>query len=192
MKIRTALVLVILAEAAVAALAIYSQGWSLDGLQFTTRYSGRLSLFIFSFIFLLHPNKKESLTGLLSENYYLAFAVAHGIHLIELLSFVTLSGTVLVPCRVAGGFLAYLLIFLMPILYARKNAGKLTESRFNNVGYVYIFYVWFIFFMTYIARINGSFSNQGDNHLEHRVLLGWVCLMLGIKISGLFLKRSKA
>src|SRR6185295_2992030 len=115
MKIKSALILVILAEAGVAALGIYSQGWNIDGLQFTTRYSGRLSLFIFSFIFLLHPNKKESLVGLLSENYYLVFAVAHGIHLIELLSFVTLSGTELVPYRVAGGFLAYLMIFLMPI-----------------------------------------------------------------------------
>lgn len=192
MKIRTAVFLVILSEAGVAALAVYSQGWNIDGLQFTTRYSGRLSLFIFSFIFLLHPNRKSSLTAVLSENYFLAFAVAHGIHLIELLSFVTLSGTLLVPYRVAGGFLAYLLIFLMPILKSRKDAGKLSEVRFNNIGFVYIFYVWFIFFMTYIARISGSFSNPGDNHLEHRVLMGWVCVMLGIKLSGLFLKKSKA
>jgi|SRR6185295_1880360 len=207
MKVKTTLFLVIMAEAMVILLGVYIYGWNiehftgmsgsgftmnLEGLRATTRFSGRLSLFIFSFIFLLYPNSKSTLSSILSENFYLVFAVAHGIHLIELLSYVSLSGTVLVPYRVAGGFFAYLLIFSMPVLYARRNAGKLAEQRFNLLGFVYIFYVWFVFFMTYVARLSGGFSKPGESQIEHRVLMGWLCVMLGIKIFGLFIKKTKA
>ncbi|HRI79281.1 MAG TPA: hypothetical protein PLR06_07075 [Cyclobacteriaceae bacterium] len=192
MKTRTALLLVVAAEAGVALAATALFGWNLEGLQITTRWSGRLSLAIFSFIFLFWPAKKQSLSALLSENFYLAFALAHGIHLVELLSFVTQSGTELVPYRVAGGFLAYALIFIMPFLQMRVQSGHMSESRFNSLGFIYQFYVWFVFFMTYVARISGSFSNVSDDHTVHRILMGWVCVILGIKLSGLFLKKSKA
>ena len=192
MKTRTTIFAVILAEVIVISLGVGTAGWSIDGLQATTRFSGRFSLILFSFIFLLHPNKKSLLHGFLSENYFLIFAIAHGIHLIELLSFVYLSGTELVLYRVAGGFLAYVIIFLMPWLKFRADRGELSGERLTAIGYVYIFYVWFIFFMTYIGRLNGAFSRPGETHLEHRVLMGWVCIMLGIKIAGLFLKKSKA
>src|SRR6266481_5176603 len=97
MKTRNAIALVIIAELAVAALGINNYGWNLEGLQATTRFSGRLSLFIFSFIFLLYPKDKRILTFYFSEKFFLAFAIAHGIHLIELLSYAGLSGTTLVP-----------------------------------------------------------------------------------------------
>lgn len=135
MKVRTAILLAVLAEVAVAALGVNNYGWTIDGLQATTRFSGRLSLFIFSFIFLLYPGNQAILEKYFSGNYFLIFAVAHGIHLIELLNFVYWSGTELVPYRVAGGFLAYLLIFIMPWVKFRLENNKnkrCTVQYFNN------------------------------------------------------------
>lgn len=187
---RTAIVLVLATEALVAALGIFNYGWSIEGLQATTRFSGRFSLLLFSLIFLLYPGKLTMLEGILSRRYFLVFAVAHGIHLVELLSYVYLAGIVLVPYRVAGGFLAYSLIFLMPWFQHRLENGSLEQTRFRATAMVYLFYVWFIFFMTYIARLNGSFQNAGGTWAEHVILMGWVCLMLAFKIVYIFLKRN--
>ncbi len=191
MKPRNAIVLVVLAELAVAALGINNYGWTVEGLQATTRFSGRLSLFIFSFIFLLYPNDKRALTFYFSENFYLAFAIAHGIHLIELLSYVKLSGTILVPYRVAGGFLAYVIIFLMPFFQHRAETGKLSAARYQSLGMVYLFYVWLIFFMTYVGRLRAELPNAGGTREEYLTLIGWVILMLGMKIVFMFIQRSK-
>ena len=159
-----------------AVLGINNNGWSIEGLQATTRFSGRLSLLIFSFIFLLHPKEKPSLSFYLSDCYFLIFAIAHGIHLFELLSYVYLAGIPLVPYRIAGGFLAYSMIFLMPWVHQRFDSGKVSATRFKTLSFAYLFYVWLIFFMTYVSRVNGSFPNAGGTHSEHVALMGWVCV----------------
>ena len=190
MKVRTAIFLAVGAEVAVAALGVNNYGWSLDGLQATTRFSGRLSLFIFSFIFLLHPKEKPTLSFYLSDGYFLIFAIAHGIHLFELLTYVSMSGIVLVPYRVAGGFLAYSMIFIMPWFQRQADLLKISASVFQTLGLVYLFYVWLIFFMTYLSRVSGDFPNAGGTHSEHVALMGWVCVMLGMKLFSLFLQKS--
>ena len=191
MKLRTAIFLAVGAEAAVAALGVNNYGWSIEGLQATTRFSGRLSLFIFSYIFLLHPKDKPTLSFYLSNGYFLIFAIAHGIHLLELLSYVYLAGIPLVPYRVAGGFLAYSMIFLMPWFQRRSDTQKMSAPKFQTLSLVYLFYVWLIFFMTYVSRVNGSFPNGGGTHSEHVALMGWVCVMLGLKLFSLFFQNSK-
>jgi hypothetical protein len=138
MKARTSLLLVIAAEMVVILLGVLSYGWTIQGLQAATRFSGRLSLFIFSLIFLLHPQHKQKLTDLMSDKFLLAFAVAHGIHLIELLSYVYLAQIQLVPIRVAGGFFAYVLIFIMPWLYQRN---QLADKGGKALIIFYQFYV---------------------------------------------------
>ena len=190
MNVKTAIFLAVGAEAAVAVLGINNYGWSIEGLQATTRFSGRLSLFIFSFIFLLHPKQKPTLNFYLSDGYFLIFAIAHGIHLFELLSYVSMSGIELVPYRVAGGFLAYSMIFIMPWCQQQADSQKISASKFQTLGLVYLFYVWLIFFMTYVSRVNGDFPNGGGTHSEHVTLMGWVCVMLGIKFYYFFLGNT--
>lgn len=190
MKVRTAIFLALAAEVFVAALGILNYGWSIEGLQATTRFSGRLSLLIFSFIFLLHPAEKPVLRFYFSDHYFLIFAIAHGIHLFELLSYVYLAVIPLESYRVAGGFLAYSLIFLMPWFQWQADRSKIASARFHLLGMVYLFYVWFIFFMTYVSRVNGNFHNAGGSHGQHVTLMGWVCMILGIKIFTLFFKKS--
>jgi hypothetical protein len=179
MKVKTSLLLVVVAEMVVIILGVLSYGWTIQGLQAATRFSGRLSLFIFSFIFLLHPQQKQKLINIMSDKFLLAFALAHGIHLIELLSYAYLSQIPLVPVRVAGGFIAYVLIFIMPWIYERN---QLSEKNSKMLMLFYQFYIWFVIFMTYVVRLKGDFPNAGGTHTEYVVLFAVVCVLLVVKL----------
>lgn len=193
MTLRKAVFLVIVAELLIIALGAWNYGVNLQGLQAATRFSGRFSLFIFSLIFLFIHHERINVRVLLSENFYLVFAVTHGIHLAELVTYVSLSGNELIPIRVAGGALAYLFIFVMPYLYQLTRQNKLSASLFAKAELVYAFYLWLIFFLTYLPRVQGKLPNVGGTYQEHVILLGWVGTLLGFKISSFFAyKRTKS
>jgi hypothetical protein len=189
MSVRQALFVVILLEAAAAVLGIMSYGVTLEGLQAVTRFSGRLSLFLFTFIFLFHQHSSGNLKTWMSSRYFLIFAIAHGIHLAELLAFISLSGNELIPVRLAGGFIAYSMIFTMPVLEQRVTDGRVSLNAFSTASLIYIYYVWFIFFMTYLPRVRGTLTDAGGSYKEYVVLLGWVSLILGFKVSQLLSSR---
>jgi hypothetical protein len=105
--------------------------------------------------------------------------------------YVYLSGIPLVPIRLAGGFLAYLLIFVMPWMEIQFQQAKITSKQFSTLTLIYLYYVWFIFFMTYLSRVQGTFPSAGGSYGEHVILLGWVSLMLGLKLSEGILKKFK-
>src|SRR5687767_13895051 len=109
MSPRKIIILFVLLEISIILISLLIDGNSLTALQTITRFSGRLSLFLFSAIFLLY-DKPQTIHAWLSEKFYLLFAIVHGIHLLELFSFVYLSNASLIPIRVAGGLLAYLYI----------------------------------------------------------------------------------
>jgi len=167
-----------------------SEGYSLIALQTITRFSGRLSLFLFSAIFLLY-NKPHTITVWLSDQFYLLFAIVHGIHLIELLSFVYLSGIKLVPYRIAGGFLAYLFIFAMPIIQSYKMRGALSGRTYSTLETIFVYYVWLVCFLTYLPRVQGKLPQAGGSFAEHVALLGWVSTLLGMKLSALIQFQRK-
>lgn len=182
MKFIHALLVLGLAIAGIVLWSVWQYPDTVSQLQCVTRLSGRLSLLMFSFIFLLYPLRKNVLKNILSSRYLLLFALQHGFHLVVLLTYVYLSGVVLVPYRVAGGFFAYAIIFLMPWFEARVAKGKLTMPAFDRVMTFYQFYVWFIFFMTYVARVNRTFPNAGGTYEEHVTLMSWVCVAVVIKV----------
>jgi hypothetical protein len=185
MTLRNAVISVILLECLVAAFAFYHYGQSLEALQAVTRYSGRVSLFVFSIIFILLPQHEPTLERILSTKPFLIFAVAHGIHLAELLTYVYLSGNEFIPIRLAGGFLAYAFIFAMPFIKGYAQTGKITVGRYKIAQTVYLYYVWFIFFMSYLPRVQGKLTNVGGQYWEFVVLLAWVCMILGMKLPAL-------
>ena len=189
MTVRNAIIICIIVELALGALAIMNYGYTIEGLQATTRYSGRFSLLIFSIIFL--ANKPSDIYSWLSPKPFHLFALAHGIHLIELSTFIVLSETPLILYRVAGGFLAYSLIFLMPILADRLEAGKFSQKRFDLIGIIFQYYVWGIFFLTYLPRVTGTLPNVGGSYIEHVAWLGWVSLMLGMKLPKALFKKKR-
>lgn len=191
MTFRNAVISVILLECLVAAFAFYHYGQSLEALQAVTRYSGRVSLLIFSIMFLLLPQHESTLERLLSPRPFFIFALAHGIHLVELLTYVYLSGNELIPIRLAGGFLAYALIFAMPFIKGYTQTGKITVGRYKIAQTIYLYYVWFIFFMSYLPRVQGKLVNVGGQYWEFVVLLAWVCMMLGMKLSAILLVKRR-
>ncbi len=189
MKFKDALLSTLIVEVGVALLAVINYGASLETLQAVTRFSGRVSLAIFSLIFLFHNHRHINVKSILSEKYYSIFAIAHGIHLLQLLSFVYLSGNELIPIRLAGGFLAYLLIFIMPYAQLQFEANRISLKKYSTLTLIYLYYVWFIFFMSYLPRVRGTLPNAGGSYSEFVVLLAWVSLMLGIKLQGLLMSK---
>lgn len=189
MKFKDALLSVLIIEVGIAVLAIMNYGATLEGLQAVTRFSGRASLGIFSLIFLFQTHRYIKLTSILSDKYYLIFAIAHGIHLVQLLTFVYLSGNPLIPMRLAGGFVAYLIIFIMPYAQYRLELGKLSLKQFATLNLVFLYYVWFIFFMSYLPRVRGTMPNVGGSYSEFVILLAWVSLMLGMKLQSQLMSR---
>jgi hypothetical protein len=177
-------ILFFLLEIAILGVGFYTEGTTVTGWQTVTRFSGRLSLFLFSIIFLLQ-HKPESLHFWLSDRFYLLFAMVHGIHLVELVTYVQLSGAKLIPIRVAGGALAYFLIFIMPLLWHYRLRGRISVEKFFVIQTVFMYYTWLIFFLTYLPRVQGRLPQAGGNYIEHVALLGWVSTMLGIKLAGL-------
>jgi hypothetical protein len=186
---RKAVITVVVLEILLAALAIFFYDVSITALQAVTRFSGRLSLLLFSILFIVLPDL-ERLKKILSDRPFLVFAFAHGIHLAELLSYVYLSGNELAPLRPAGGFLAYVLIFAMPVFQLRFEKRLINETHFRAMLAIYQYYVWFIFFMSYLPRVQGKLPNVGGAYWEFVVLLAWVCMMMGMKLTPVLFNRK--
>ncbi|MBI1767278.1 MAG: hypothetical protein HY015_06700 [Bacteroidetes bacterium] len=168
----------ILLEAAIILFSVAVDGFTLEALHTTTRYSGRLSLLAFSLILLLYDKR-----GVIRiDRAFFIFALLHGIHLIELLFYVRISGVELIPLRVFGGFIAYAMIFAMPVIVLKKDRGELSVKNFNRIETVYFSYVWLIFFLTYLPRVMGTLPNVGGTFMEHVILFSWVILLGVIKM----------
>ncbi|MBK8290619.1 MAG: hypothetical protein IPK96_06355 [Flammeovirgaceae bacterium] len=189
MKFKDAFLSMLIVQVGIALLAVINYGATLETLQAVTRFSGRASLAIFSLIFLFQKHQYIKLTSILSDKYYSIFAIAHGIHLIQLLAFVYLSGNELIPIRLAGGFLAYVLIFAMPYVQYQFDLNKISLKAFSRLNLIYLHYVWFIFFMSYLPRVRGQLPDVGGSYSEFVVLLAWVSLMLGMKLQSQLMNK---
>ena len=184
MSPRKIIILFVLLEISIVLISVLIDGNSLTALQTITRFSGRLSLFLFSVIFLLY-DKPQTINIWLSQKFYLLFAIVHGIHLLELISFVYLSNASLIPIRVAGGFLAYLYIFLMPVFVKLQQSQRISSKTFSVLEIFFIYYVWLVFFLTYLPRVLGRLPEVGGSYNEHVALLGLVSVLLGTRLVGL-------
>jgi hypothetical protein len=160
------------AELFIVLIGVGTDGISLEALQTITRFSGRLSLLIFSIIFLF---RRQVLANILSEHYYLIFAIVHGIHLT---SYLWLSHATIIPYRLAGGALAYLFIFAMPWIHDSFLQNRISDKVYKISEQVYAYYVWFIFFMTYLPRVLGKLPQAGGTFMEHVTLMTIVCGLL--------------
>jgi hypothetical protein len=182
---RIAFMIFISAEILIVLTAILMDGISLEALHTTTRFSGRLSLMFFSAM-LITRREPQSFTKFLSDKPYLLFAVLHGIHLIELLFYVQLSGNKLIPLRLLGGFVGYIFIFLLPYLSTLHSKAKISAKAFHVCELIYFPYLWFIFFMSYLPRVMKTLPNVGGAYWEHVVLFVWV---IALGVVSVFYKR---
>jgi len=79
----------------------------------------------------------------------------------------------------------------MPFLQSLREKGKLETKTFSTLEVVFVYYVWLIFFLTYLPRVQGKLPLAGGTFGEHVALLGWTSTMLGMKLAGLIQFKSK-
>jgi hypothetical protein len=184
MSARKVIILFIVLELSILVLAFVADDTAVKALQSVTRFSGSVSLFLFSAIFLLH-DKPETINSWLSKEFYVLFALVHGIHFVELSTYLYLSGTELIPYRAVGGLLAILYIFLMPVFKRHHELGNISRDSFYVIEKLFIYYIWVVFFLTYLPRVQGTLPTIGGSFTEHVILLGWISTLVGMKVADL-------
>ncbi|MEK9603372.1 MAG: hypothetical protein VW127_03000 [Flavobacteriaceae bacterium] len=142
------------------------------------RYSGRLSLGIYLLCFYLFvevQQKDEPSTNI--KKALGVFAVMHLIHFIYLSVSLHINQVPIVPTRLAGGFIAYLMIVLYPFLIE-----KITRKVYHLI---YFYYVGFVMMMTYISRVRGQFEGASPEifHYVALIVLLTAFLFFGIRLS---------
>ena len=82
----------------------------------------------------------------------------------------------IIPTRMAGGFIVYLMVVVYPF-YINKINRKVYHL-------IYFYYVGFVMLMTYISRIRGQFVGANPE-IFHFIAMGGLILCLvffGIKL----------
>ncbi len=134
------------------------------------RFSGRLSLliYLFSFYYFANGYQQASLPLQGTRKLVTVFCFMHFIHLGFLALNIYLNDIPLVPVKLAGGFLAYLMILVYPFVI-----GRLGKKRAVHLAYFY--YVGMVMAITYVARIKGDF-NGAISSMYHYIGLMLVVL----------------
>jgi len=115
------------------------------------RYSGRLSfgIFLVTFYKFAFGYPKALKNNITLRNCLTLFAINHIIHFGFLATNIYLNDIPIVPIKLLGGFLAYLMIVIAPfVLHKLKLALQL----------VYFYYVCVVMIVTYVARAKGDFE----------------------------------
>ncbi|MFL2612800.1 MAG: hypothetical protein ACJ0O5_05160 [Flavobacteriaceae bacterium] len=148
-----------------------------DIFRYSARYSGRVSLIIYLYCFHLFYQSvlvKGSLKRL-KELVYI-FGVLHLIHFCFLALSVYLNDLPIIPVKVTGGALAYLMIILYPFV--------INKIKKRSYHLIYFYYVGIVMLLTYVSRIKGDFIGA-DPELFHKiafVVLIFCFLFYGIKL----------
>ncbi|MDP5168649.1 MAG: hypothetical protein NWR72_00265 [Bacteroidia bacterium] len=173
-SLRTLLIVGVLAEIAIFVTAYALHPSMEEAFRFAARYSGRLSAAVFLSAFYLfaasYPAPVETNTNL--RNRVSLFAVLHLIHFGFLAANVYLNDIPLVPVKLTGGALAYLMIVAAPF-YLHKANFKLQLT--------YFYYASLVMILTYVARIKGDFQGA-DPFWFHYVMMGIFlvsCILFG-------------
>jgi DMSO/TMAO reductase YedYZ heme-binding membrane subunit len=139
--------------------AIMVYGQSVEAAQAITRFTARISLFVFAWVFTasaLHKLLGSDFTAELLRNrrqWGIAFAYSHTIHLFAILLFFRLSGNPPPVLSLIFGGMGYVLLYALAFTSndgAVKRLGAKNWKRLHKTG---VYYLWFIFFLTYLKRL---------------------------------------
>lgn len=176
-SLKKLLILGILAE-----LVIFLISYILDSslevtFRYAARYSGRLSAVTFLIVFYLFATSFPSpeLKNKPLRNGLTLFAVLHLIHFGFLATNVYLNDIPLVPVKLAGGALAYLMIVAAPFFLQKL------KPKFQLI---YFYYVSFVMIMTYVARAKGDFQGAQPFWFHYAMILLFTicCIVFGMWI----------
>lgn len=175
---------VVLLEVVLVIIIISLYGATDEALQAIARYSGRISLIVFSVIFLFRYRPGNIDVRLLAKPYHV-FAVVHVSHLLFLMIHFLTTETGPAVIQLAGGLAGGVFSILMPLAVRWHDLKRMTVRAFKNLELVFHYFLWLTFFMNFYARVNGTLPRLGGAYLESVILLGWVSLMLGMKVTSL-------
>ena len=129
--------------------------------RYSARYSGRFSLMIYLYCFYLFKNAfliNQNLNRV--KDLVFIFGVLHLIHFGFLALSVYLNDLPIIPVKVMGGAVAYLMIIIYPFLI----------NKIKNPIYhlIYFYYVGIVMLLTYVARLKGDFEGANPE-IFHKV-----------------------
>lgn len=157
-KTRPLLILSLLVELIILALSfLMAETWA-ETFKLAARFSGRFSALLFFgafFQYLQHLRSKQVMD--LGFSLLRVFALAHLIHFGFLAANIVLNEIPIIPFRLAGGALAYLLIFAAAFKFPLWKKGWQLS---------YFLYVNLVVFLTYLARAQGKFEGAEPQTLH--------------------------
>ncbi|MEL6672057.1 MAG: hypothetical protein AAFR61_07685 [Bacteroidota bacterium] len=183
LALRNLLLLGVMAEVLIFVVAYFMNPEELgEAFRISARWSGRLSLGVFLAAFYQfarnHPTPLKENTA--AREWILLFAVVHIIHFGFLATNVFLNEIPLIPVKLAGGALAYLMVVAAPFwLHKLSFRPQL----------VYFYYVSLVMIITYVARVKGDFEGA-DPSFAHYV--GMALMVSGVLVFSWWLYRKSA
>ena len=149
---------------------VVAENWG-EIFRLSARYSGRLSLVVylicfyqFTFSFLKKKSEKKL------KDSIIVFCFLHYIHFIYLTLAVYLNNIPIIPARLAGGFIAYLMILIYPFII----------SKIRKIIYhlIYFYYVGIVMAVTILGRVRGNFEGAEPEFFHYvglaSVILGFI------------------
>ena len=153
-----------------------------DVFRYSARYSGRLSLIIYLYCFykfyrafLIKDNLKRV------KDLVFIFGVLHVIHFGFLALSVHLNNLPIIPVKITGGALAYLMIIIYPFI--------IEKIKKHIYHLIYFYYVGIVMLMTYVARIKGDFEGA-EPEIFHKIAFVFLILVF-LKFGYIFYIQRK-
>ena len=153
-----------------------------DVFRYSARYSGRLSLIIYLYCFykfyraFLNSDNLKRVKDLV-----FIFGVLHVIHFGFLALSVYLNNLPIIPVKITGGALAYLMIIIYPFI--------IEKIKKHIYHLIYFYYVGIVMLMTYVARIKGDFEGA-EPEIFHKIAFVFLILVF-LKFGYIFYIQRK-
>src|SRR5262249_39621611 len=172
--------------------AFFSYGQTVEAAQALVRFTARISLTVFVFVFTasaLHRFFRSNFTAALLKNRRrlgLSFAYAHTVHLLAIVVFLALIHTKPPTISLIFGGFAYLLMYLMALTSNDASVKKMGVKNWKRLHKVGIFWLWFIFFATYLKRLTpnaASDSRPGGTRTEFIIGLTIILGIMALRIA---------
>jgi DMSO/TMAO reductase YedYZ heme-binding membrane subunit len=178
---------------AVAAVAMFGTG--VEGLQALARYSGRAGLLWFALVFSiaplhrLAPGEWTRLALRRRRSLGLAFGAHHLVHLVELLTYLEVSGKGFDVSRAAGGMVGYAFLVAMMLTSTDKAVARLGAKNWKRLHRTGLWYLWIVFLLTYLPRVRGQRPTAGGGPLEWSVCLAIVVALAALRLAAFTARR---
>jgi DMSO/TMAO reductase YedYZ heme-binding membrane subunit len=179
--------------------AFLAYGQTVDMAQAFTRFTARVSLTIFVFVFTasaLHCFFRSAFTAALLKNRRqlgLTFAYSHTVHLVAIITYLTMIHRTPSATAFIFGGLAYLLMYLMAFTSNDAAVRKLGAKNWKRLHKVGIFWLWFIFFATYLQRLTPSpASDTRPGGTRTEFVIGFIIILAILAIRSAAAVTAKA